>query len=74
MKSTLREQCMMTAVIAVGVVILKPDVHGQYIAVLARATKMSLSLIVNSVVVPTGIGIHANVVMDRVNIQLEQGR
>lgn len=72
MTSTLLEQCVITAVIAVGVVSLEPDV--KYIAVLARATTMSLGLIVNSVVVPTGIGINANVVMDQVNIQPKRGR
>jgi hypothetical protein len=64
----------MTAVLAIGVVVLKPDVHSQNIAVLAKATTISLSLIVNSVVIPTSIGIHANDVMDWVNIQPEQGQ
>lgn len=55
-------------------VILGPDVDGKHIAALARATTMSLGLIVNSVVVLTGIGIHAKVVMDQVNIQLKRVR
>jgi hypothetical protein len=59
--------------LAVGMAILGPDVHRMNIAAL-RATAMSLSLIVSSVVVLTGIGIHAKVVRDQVNIQLKRMR
>jgi hypothetical protein len=60
--------------LAVGMAILGPDVHRMYIVALARATAMSLGLIVGSVVVLTGIGIHAKAVRDQVNIQLKRMR
>ncbi len=60
--------------LAVGMATPGPDVHGNCIAVLARATTISLAMIVNSVVVLTGTGIHANAVMDQVNIQLKRMR
>lgn len=60
--------------LAVGMANPGPDVHGNCIAILARATTISLALIVNSVVILTGIGIHANTIMDQVNIQLKRIR
>jgi len=53
----------MTAVLAMGVVVLEP--HSQNTAVLVRVSTMCLDLIVNPVVVPTGIRIPANGVLDQ---------
>ncbi len=41
-----------------------PDVHGNCIAILARAMTISLALIINSVVVLMGTGIYVNAIMD----------
>lgn len=72
-QSTLRKSSPTTAALAAGAVILRLDVQRRYIAVFARATTMSPGLTVNSVVVPTGTGVLASVVVVQVKIQPERG-
>jgi hypothetical protein len=48
----------------VGIATPGPDMHGNCIAILARATTISLALIVNFIVVFTSIRIYANAIID----------
>ena len=63
-----------TCSVTVGMATFGLDVHGNCIAVLVRAMTINLALIINSVVVLTGTGIHVNAIIDQVNIQLKRIR